>query len=95
MQKMNHDYSHCSDYKHGICPLECFRGMLVRDLDSRTYASWISFKGTDECLLTNKDKDKVKVKLEKIEQIVNDVQIDKTITKALAFNKVKEVLEKE
>lgn len=58
MGKMNHDYSHCSDYKHGVCPLECFRGMLVRDLDSRTYASWISFKGTDECLLTNKDKDK-------------------------------------
>ena len=53
--KMNHDYSHCSDYKHGVCPLECFRGMLVRDLDSRTYVSWISFKGTDECLLTSKN----------------------------------------
>lgn len=58
MSKMNHDYSHCSDYKYGTCPLECFRGMLVRDLDSRTYASWISFKGTDECLLNNEDKDK-------------------------------------
>lgn len=34
-------------------------------------------------------------KLEKIEQIVNEVRIDKTITKALAFNKIKEVLEKE
>ena len=56
MNKMNHDYSHCSDYKHGTCPLECFRGMLVRDLESTTYVSWISFKGTDECLLTNRDK---------------------------------------
>lgn len=34
-------------------------------------------------------------KLDKIEQIVNGVRIDKTITKALAFNKIKEVLEQE
>ena len=31
-------------------------------------------------------------KLNKIEQIVNDVQIDKTITKALAFEKIEEVI---
>ena len=34
-------------------------------------------------------------KLDKIEQIVNEVKIDKIITKALAFNKIKEVLDKE
>ena len=34
-------------------------------------------------------------KLEQIEQIVNGVKIDKTITKALAFNEIQEVLEKE
>lgn len=94
MEKMNHDYSHCSDYKHGVCPLECFRGMLVRDLDSRTYASWISFKGTDECLLTNKDKDKVKVKLEKIEQLVKDY--DGTVPSMIKqFSEIQEVLEDE
>ena len=32
-------------------------------------------------------------KLEQIEQIVKGVKIDKTITKALAFNKIKEVLD--
>ena len=34
-------------------------------------------------------------KLNKIEQIINDVQIDKTITKKLAFNKIKEVIKNE
>lgn len=57
---MNHDYAHCADYKRNICPRECFRGELVRDLSNhptyRLMVSWISFKGTEECLLKeNKD----------------------------------------
>ena len=51
---MNHDYSHCIDYKES-CPKECFRAKLVRDLRRRKYMvgvpiSWMHFKGTDECL---------------------------------------------
>ena len=50
---MNHDYAHCADYKKGICPKECFRGQLVRDLSNRPYlyVSWMNLKGTDECML--------------------------------------------
>jgi len=50
---MNHDYAHCADYKIGICPRECFRGQLVRDLISTqwVYVSWMNLKGTDECML--------------------------------------------
>jgi hypothetical protein len=36
-----------------------------------------------------------KQRLDKIRQIANGVIIDKTITKALAFNKIREVLENE
>ena len=50
---MNHDYAHCADYKRGVCPTECFRGELVRDLPKShvKYATFANFKGTDECLL--------------------------------------------
>lgn len=50
---MNHDYEHCSDYKRGVCPKECFRGELVRDLANKPwlYVSFMSLKGTEECLL--------------------------------------------
>lgn len=52
---MNHDYAHCADYKKEICPKECFRGELVRDLNrvpiQRLIASWVNFKGTEECPL--------------------------------------------
>lgn len=58
---MNHDYAHCADYKKGICPKECFRGELVRDLNSyptlRLYVSWMNFKGTDECMLDKEQKE--------------------------------------
>ena len=57
---MNHDYAHCADYKKGICPKECFRGELVRDLNRvpymRAIVSWMAFKGTEECMLRG-DKD--------------------------------------
>lgn len=54
---MNHDYAHCIDYKDD-CPKECFRAELVRDLKEQKirYASWMSFKGTDECKLVENNK---------------------------------------
>lgn len=59
---MNHDYAHCADYKRCICPKECFRGELVRDLNShptlRLIVSWSNFKGTDECMLKESKDDK-------------------------------------
>ena len=52
---MNHDYAHCADYKKDVCPKECFRGELVRDLGLhptlRQIVSWMEFKRTDECML--------------------------------------------
>ena len=49
---MNHDYEHCLAYTSD-CPIQCFRGALVRDLDRRPHplpVSWIHFRGTDECM---------------------------------------------
>ena len=50
---MNHDYSHCLDYKES-CPKKCFRAELVRDLKSRkdmvgVPLSWVHFEGTNYC----------------------------------------------
>lgn len=47
---MNHDYAHCTDCSDD-CPIDCFRAMLVRDLDRVPInrVSWLSFKGTKEC----------------------------------------------
>lgn len=57
--QINHDYAHCEDYKRGVCPKECFRGELVRDLPKShvKYATFASFKGTDECLLDKEQED--------------------------------------
>ena len=51
---MNHDYSHCMDYSKD-CSRKCFRGQLVRDLNSHPTLkniSFMHFKGTDECELS-------------------------------------------
>jgi len=58
---MNHDYSHCIDYNKD-CPRNCFRGQLVRDLNSHPTIkniSFMSFKGTDECKLKEHIDDKL------------------------------------
>ena len=57
---MNHDYEHCADYKKDVCPKECFRGELVRDLVNRPYmcVSWMYLKGTDECMLEQTGEEK-------------------------------------
>ena len=47
---MNHDYSHCLDYRPDICPPTCFRAEITADLIAHPcIASWSHFKGTDEC----------------------------------------------
>lgn len=52
---MNHDYAHCYNCDD-MCPDDCFRAQLVRDLDriikdggKPMYVSWSTFIGTDEC----------------------------------------------
>lgn len=54
----NHDYEHCADYTSD-CPVRCFRGALVRDLERQPYipVSWMHFRGTEECM--QKDGKKV------------------------------------
>ena len=58
---MNHDYTHCADYRKDICPRECFRGALVRDLNNhptlRAVVSWMNLKGTDECMLKEQNNE--------------------------------------
>jgi hypothetical protein len=63
---MNHDYAHCANYSRDVCPKECFRGKLVRDLVSQPdyiRVTWSDFKGSDECLLSLNPR---KVTLEEI-----------------------------
>lgn len=55
---MNHDYAHCLDFKES-CPNNCFRAQLTRDLKTRTDLlglpfTWMHFKETKECTLTEK-----------------------------------------
>lgn len=52
---MNHDASHCLDYKINKCPKSCYRAQLTQelrertDLDFRIPFSWVHFKQTKEC----------------------------------------------
>ena len=51
---MNHDATHCSDYKKAKCPKRCYRAQLTQDLRERhdlffLPISWANFKGTQEC----------------------------------------------
>ena len=51
---MNHDASHCYDYKKGTCPKSCYRAELTEDLKKINYflpTSWCHFKGTKYCPL--------------------------------------------
>lgn len=56
---MNHDVSHCLDYKAGKCPKKCYRAKVTQDLQDNFYplpTSWANFKGTQYCVLTKKEK---------------------------------------
>lgn len=49
---MNHDATHCADYKKNICPKSCYRAQLTEDFRKIIYLlpiSWSHFKGTDYC----------------------------------------------
>lgn len=55
---MNHDATHCADYKKGSCPKRCYRAELTEELKRIDYplpTSWANFRGTDLCPLTRKD----------------------------------------
>lgn len=50
---MNHDYTHCFDYKP-TCPKDCFRAQITKDYIESNYPYPVSFtylKETDECKL--------------------------------------------
>ncbi len=56
---MNHDVTHCADYKKSKCPKSCYRAQLTEDLRRRIYllpTSWAHFKGTRECPLPKPTK---------------------------------------
>lgn len=60
---MNHDATHCDDYKVNKCPKTCYRAQLTQDLRDSQYRflrlpiSWVNFKGTKECPLTKEAVD--------------------------------------
>ena len=59
---MNHDATHCADYRDGKCPKKCYRAQLTQDLRERhdlffVPISWTNFKGTKECPIAKKVSD--------------------------------------
>ena len=53
---MNHDVSHCIDYKKRECPKDCYRAKVTQELLELRAAgkyslptSWMHFKGTKYC----------------------------------------------
>ena len=49
---MNHDATHCADYKVNKCPKRCYRAQLTQDLRDSGYAlpaSWAHFEGAQCC----------------------------------------------
>lgn len=49
---MNHDATHCADYKKSKCPKNCYRAQLTEELRNIYYplpTSWAHFEGTKEC----------------------------------------------
>lgn len=60
---MNHDATHCADYKKGKCLKSCYRAELTQDLEANFYTfrflpiSYANFKGTKECPKSAKGED--------------------------------------
>jgi hypothetical protein len=49
---MNHDATHCADYKKNRCPKTCYRAQLTEELRNIVYllpTSWSHFEGTKMC----------------------------------------------
>lgn len=56
---MNHDATHCADYKKSTCQKTCYRAQLTEDLRKRIYSlptSWAHYKGTSYCPKGSKKK---------------------------------------
>lgn len=54
---MNHDATHCSDYKKKSCPKTCGIAQLTEELKHINYAlptSWAHYKGTKYCPMEGK-----------------------------------------
>lgn len=56
---MNHDATHCADYKKSECPKSCYRAQLTQELRETPRwiwlpISWAHFEGTQYCAKTNK-----------------------------------------
>ena len=56
---MNHDATHCADYKVNKCPKRCYRARLTQELRETPLwiwlpISWAHFEGTQYCAKTNK-----------------------------------------
>lgn len=52
---MNHDATHCADYRPGQCPKDCYRAQLTKEYYDRALelsylpVSFAHLSGTDEC----------------------------------------------
>lgn len=58
---MNHDISHCLDYKKSYCPKSCFRAQATEELRHIKYllpTTWSHCKGTPLCPLGEKKEAK-------------------------------------
>lgn len=57
---MCHDYTHCADYDKNICPADCFRAEVTKELqEDKTFhdpVSWAHFKGSPECKIKARKK---------------------------------------
>jgi hypothetical protein len=52
---MNHDYAHCANYSRDVCPKECFRGKLVRDLVSQPDYIRVTWLESNQFLSLNRN----------------------------------------
>lgn len=61
---MNHDATHCVDYRKSYCPTRCYYARLTKDLLERKARgelqgipmSFAHFRDSDFCLRTRKEK---------------------------------------
>ena len=73
---MNHDATHCADYKEDKCPKSCYRAELTEDFIKRKTEfigipiSYASFAGTSECGREYKPKTEGMKMLEQMEEVL-------------------------
>ena len=53
-----HDYTYCADWHEDLCPPECFRAQITKELfdepaevQKNLLISWANLYGSDECLI--------------------------------------------